>query len=376
MIQSDKPKLVYILPEYDPATGSHFFHLYEFLKVIAMDFDLFLVIEKAKTFSPDLPPPFYVQKFSFLPWRFLELLFSLAGARSRGYRHFYTHYSFLGGLASWLVARFSGGRAYYWNCGLPWLYCRGFFKEAVFRFILRHTLLVTGTEGLKRSYVWHYRLGKENVHVLPNWINLSRFQPGRDEVGAADGVRNLRDRWNIAPGTKVMLFLHRLSRRKGAHLLPEIIAEVTKHDKNVILVIAGRGPERKNLELRIKNHELEGYVQIVGEVPNREVQNYFKAADIFIMPSEEEGFPHVLLEAQALGVPYVASDVGGVREMTPPALYHFLAPSHDIPAFSEKIVELLSKDSLERLRLSQITTEWVKQYDIGEASKKFRGLFS
>lgn len=363
-----RPKIVYILSDYDPATGSHFFHIYELLKAAAEELDIFLVVEKSKVLPVDLSPSFYVQRFRFLPLRFLELFAVLIRERTRGRRFFYTHYSFFGGVASWLAASVSGGKSYYWNCGMPWLYRRGFFEEAVFRFVMRRNILVTGTPKIAEEYRKHYGLSEKKIRVVPNWINVERFAAVRPVGG-----KEFDERFGAR---KVVLFLHRLSRRKGVHLLPEIIAKVTGHDKNVIFVIVGRGPEEESLKARIRRLRLEPYVWFAGEVPHREVSRYFRAAQVFIMPSEEEGFPHVLLEAQALGVPYVACDVGGVREITPPALGRFIVPAHDPAASVRKVVEILAMDSLERLRLAKIMTEWVSQYDIANVQAKFCSLFS
>lgn len=363
-----KPRIVYVLPNYDPATGSHFFHIRELLASSAPELDIFLVIERgaAGALAPGLP--FYIQKFSFAPLRFAELIFVLLRERFRGRRYFYAHYSFYGGIASWLIARISGGRAYYWNCGMPWLYRRPLLEEAVFRFVLRHAILVTGTDGIAREYAKRYRLRRERIRVLPNWITVSRFADG-------GGREEARNKIGLAPDAAVILFVHRLSRRKGAHLIPDIAAEVTKTLKNAIFVVAGDGPERKNLELRIKNLGLGGQARIEGEVPHREIAIYFRAADVFIMPSEEEGFPHVLLEAMASGIPYAASDVGGVKDITPAVLHDYVVASGDVKAFSRRILALLQKDPESRAGISDALKAHARKFDTAGAVPQFVKLF-
>lgn len=368
MAVASKPKLAYVLPSYDPATGSHFFHLYGFLERAAEKLDLLVVIEQCRS-RPAWPFGLYCQKFLFPPLRMLELIFILLRARLSGRRHFYVHYSFYGGLASWLVARLTGAQAYYWNCGEPWRYRRPWLEEAIFRFILRRTVLVTGTDGLAQEYRRRYGLKAERVRVLPNWVDVARFRegPGRDAA---------RRTLAIPPETKVVLFVHRLSRRKGAHLIPEIAAEVTRQRKDAVLVIVGDGPERKNLESSIQNLEFAGQVRLAGEVPQRDIAPYYRAADVLLMPSEEEGFPHVLLEAMAAGIPYVASDVGGVREITPPELQAFIVPSGDTGAFAASISSLLTKPATEVAAISRREQQWVQRYDVQAALAQFTALFA
>ena len=168
---------------------------------------------------------------------------------------------------------------------------------------------------------------------------------------------------------KVVLFLHRLSRRKGVHLLPEIIKEFgDMHD--VLFVIVGEGPERQDMELRIKNYELWKNTKMVGNVSNRDIPFYFAASDIYLMPSEEEGMPNALLEAMAVGVPFVASDVAAVREMTPPGAREFILPYGKTHECANAIKKLLADEEL-RKALSREEQEWVKRFDVKVVAPKF-----
>lgn len=368
MKATDKPRIIYILPHYDPATSSHFFHLYEFLELAAKELDIFLVIEKAAA-RPAFGMPFYCQRFLFPPLRSLELLCVLARERWRGRENFYAHYSLYGAVVSWFVVRLFGGRVYYWNAGMPWLYRRSLLAEGMLRFILRRTLLVTGTKNLAQEYCRRYGLWDDGVRIMPNWVNIRRFATG---LSREESRRDL----GIPAEARVVLFVHRLSRRKGAQRIPEIAAEVTKQEKGVMFIVVGGGPEAESLKFKVQSLKLGPRVWLVGEVPHRDIPVYFRCADILLMPSEEEGLPHVLLEAQASGLPYVASDVGGVREITPPVLREYLVPSDAAHLFSQNIEKLLGLDSLERLRIGREMGAWVRQYDLPEAVPRFRKLFS
>ena len=92
------------------------------------------------------------------------------------------------------------------------------------------------------------------------------------------------------------------------------------------------------------------------------------------MPSEEEGMPNALLEAMAAGVPFVASDVAAVREMTPPGAEEFVLPSGDTHAFADKIKKLLQDEEL-RKRISLEEQQWVKQYDVSVIAPRYLELF-
>lgn len=348
-------------------TDSHFFHLYDLLDVANEKLDCYVIAERGRLPRGISSPCDYLQKWQWFPARVIELASLLLWQRFRGRRWFYIHYSFAGAMVAWFVTRLFGGTVYYWNCGMPWLYHRPWLRESVFRFILRHTILVTGTPGMAEKYRHHYALHAERIRVMPNWIHVSRYVGGLTREVA-------RQRLGIPADRKVVLFVHRLSRRKGAHLIVEVAASVTKRLENAMFLIVGDGPERKNLESRIMNQGLN--VRLAGAVSNRSIFDYFAAADIFFMPSEEEGFPHVLLEAMAYGLPYVASDVGGVREITPPVLEPFLVSFEDDARFAERISAILTLTPEEHDHLCTEERAWVGRYDLSEALPKFLALFS
>ncbi|MEK7576469.1 MAG: hypothetical protein AAB482_02120, partial [Patescibacteria group bacterium] len=93
---SSKQKLVYILPEYQTRVGTHLYHNYEFLEVAKKFFDIFVIVEKGE--QPKNLAPAYRMIFRFMPLRVIELFFVLFLLRMRGYRTFWTHYSFFGAI--------------------------------------------------------------------------------------------------------------------------------------------------------------------------------------------------------------------------------------------------------------------------------------
>ena len=364
-----RTRVVYVLPSYDAATGSHFPHLYDLITRAAASLDILVIAERSHGVPAGAPFRFRPQRFAFPPLRFLELILLLLRERLSGARFVYVHYSLFGGAAGWLVMSLTGGLAYYWNCGMPWRYARSWFAERVFRFVLRHTILVTGTAGVAAAYRRQYGLSADRVRILPNGITVERFR-------ARDARTSLRAALDIPADAGVLLFVHHLSRRKGAHHIPEIAASVAGRNSRAMVVVVGAGPEQAGLASSIQYSALRDRVRLLGEVPNERIADYFHAADVFIMPSEEEGFPHVLLEAMAAGLPYVATDVGGVREITPRELLPFVVAPDDIPAFGAAAVRLLGMSPGERAALAGAMRETVRRYDTAAVLPAFLRLFT
>ncbi|OGY65351.1 MAG: hypothetical protein A3A16_02795 [Candidatus Harrisonbacteria bacterium RIFCSPLOWO2_01_FULL_44_18] len=367
---NNKPKLCYVLPDYRPKSHTHFAYLVDFVGEISNFFNTFLIIEKGERPRIDLGcQRVQVLWFQFFPLRWCELHCRLFYARLLGYKTFYVHYSFLSAFLSSLIARLVGGRTFYWNCGLPWQYKRNFLR-ATFELITYRliTFLVTGTEGLKKEYAQHYHLPLEKIKVMPNWINLEKVNSKQKLVNRT----KLKIELKISENAKVILFAHRLSRRKGAHYLPEILNKL--RDENVVTVIIGDGPEKENIQLLITNYQLQDKVRFLGWIPNSELSGYYSIADVFIMPSEEEGFPHVLLEAMAVGTPFVAFDVGGVKEMLPPELLSYVVPLRNVDAFVAKIEETLRLSGDSYAKISEIEKKWVERYDIKKVARLFSSI--
>jgi glycosyltransferase involved in cell wall biosynthesis len=337
MNDTNRIRLLYLLPRYDADSSEHFFHLYDFLKKLQTRIPLELVVERISGTPPsDLPMRPLCIRFPIL--RFVEEYFVFLAARLRGVRDFYVHYSYTGAIAASIVVRLFGGRAFYWNCSLY----REFplSKDATWRERLRQavnlwlletsvrwcTYLVTGTPRVAEYYVKHARIPARKICLLPNFVELERFQG----ISRAEA----RKRLNLDPNRKVVLFLHRVARRKGAHHLPDIASIVLRKVKPVTFLVAGGGPDLEELRGRVKQQPLAGAFDFRGWVPNRDAPLYYRAADLYLMPSEEEGFPRVLLEAMAADCPFIAFDIGGVRDIVAPEQETCVIPAGDVAAFA------------------------------------------
>jgi glycosyltransferase involved in cell wall biosynthesis len=355
-------RLCYILLYYDPNSDEHYYHLYAFLESLAKIIDLAVIVEKSQ-----VQPPFenvshlYVQKSQNLVLRTLELFFVLLYFRLRGFKRFYAHYSYRGGILSSLVTKLLGGETFYWNCArtkdfeAPWKFNRrAILSKLRSEWPLKLTLklvshLVTGTPTMADYYATNYGLDRERIVVLPNWVDATRFALGRHGDRA-----KLRKELGLPVQAKIVLFVHRLAKRKGAHYLLAIARRVHAALPDAVLVIVGDGPLKDFLQQQVDRGGLRQQVIIVGAVPNREVPHHYAAADLFLMPSEEEGFPRVLLEAMASGLPFVATDVGGVRDIIAPEQETCLVPVGDVPAISDKIIELLGGEQARLRSLAEI----------------------
>lgn len=370
--------LVYLLPTYDPDSAEHFYHLYDFLRGLQDQIPLTVVVERMPGPAQPEAGLRLVRVHARPPAvRLCEELFLFFCARLRGVRKFYVHYSYTGAIAASLVVRVFGGECFYWNCGLYRAFASG--RGTPLRERLVHawqvrllelslrlcTWLVTGSPRMAEYYARGAHLPMGKIQLLPNFVQAGRFQ----SVGREEARRKL----GLAPSQPVFLFLHRISLRKGAGYLPQLAEQLSGQLKSFTFLVAGEGPYLPELRARVLERQLSDYFDFRGWVPNREVPVLFRAADVYLMPSQEEGFPHVLLEAMAAGCPFVAFDVGGVRDVVSPEQLPSIVVPGDLDRFASRSLRVLA-DLPERRALVEYGYRRVQRFSQERVSRAFIDL--
>lgn len=152
----------------------------------------------------------------------------------------------------------------------------------------------------------------ERIRFIPNGIDVERFRPATPAERLA-----LRRRLGLPPDRTVLTFTGRLSRAKGLTMLLEVWRELVAAGRPLHLVLVGGGGQsfddcEGELRSFIRAHGLQGTVTLPGTVSN--VPEWLQASDLFVFPSDYEGFGLAVLEAMACGLPVVATRVGAVPE--------------------------------------------------------------
>jgi glycosyltransferase involved in cell wall biosynthesis len=134
----------------------------------------------------------------------------------------------------------------------------------------------------------------------------------------------------------------RLVHIKGLHDLIDAVAGLAPDYPELHLKIAGDGPDRASLELRCAQLGLSGRVTLVGW--QEDISSFLAECDIFVQPSHQEGFGMSVLEAMAAGLPVVAANVGGLRELVEDGVTGCLTPAKDSTALAQAIQALLNDE--------------------------------
>ncbi|MCJ7622077.1 MAG: glycosyltransferase [Anaerolineaceae bacterium] len=145
--------------------------------------------------------------------------------------------------------------------------------------------------------------------------------------------------WLKAKTKKIILSVGRLNRQKDFPTLIRAFAQVCKHQPSR-LIILGEGEERSNLEMLVRELGISSEVSLPGFVQNP--YPFMKHADLFVLSSIAEGFPVVLEEAIACGIPVISTNCpGGSKEILADGVYGVLVPVGDENAIAEAIKKIL-----------------------------------
>ncbi|MDZ4277542.1 MAG: glycosyltransferase family 4 protein, partial [Dehalococcoidia bacterium] len=132
----------------------------------------------------------------------------------------------------------------------------------------------------------------------------------------------------------------RLSPEKGLDVLLRAAAELIREGLPLRVVLAGDGPLRSQLERQAEQLDIVGKVSFRGEVAHDEVPSVLRELDVFVLPSRAEGFGVAALEAQAMELPVVASNVHGIPDVVAHGRSGVLVPPGDARALAEAIGRL------------------------------------
>jgi len=146
-----------------------------------------------------------------------------------------------------------------------------------------------------------------------------------------------------------LVVVGRLSPSKGHHVLLQAMAVVRNSFPFVELFIVGDGSEREKLQALAKSLAISDSCNFIGSVPHADVYAYLKMADVAIVPSFQEAFGFVALEAMAMRVPVIASAVGGLKEVVRDGVDGLLVPPGDVNNLAQAILKLLGDEKKRKI---------------------------
>lgn len=216
----------------------------------------------------------------------------------------------------------------------------------------------------------YVRVGAVPAHkvlVVPNGVDTDRFRP--------DPAARERLRSQLGVGSRfVWLAVGRLEPVKDFPSLLQAFAHLRRDGHDPVLWLVGDGPEAPRLRAEARELRVEGAVRFWGV--RRDVPALMSAADALALPSRSEGQPLVLLEAAACGLPVVATDVGGVREVVEDGRTGFLVPPGDPEALAGAMARLMALPPPRRAAMGQAARGYVEaRYALERVVDRWEALY-
>jgi glycosyltransferase involved in cell wall biosynthesis len=195
--------------------------------------------------------------------------------------------------------------------------------------------LISVSEALKNA-MQGLGVPPDRIFVIPNGVDTSKFYPVPKD--------RARKSLKLPDDKRILLSVGGLVSGKGFHHLINALHLLrTQHQvHDLMLIIAGEGIFRPELELLIRKLQLQADVKLAGDIPHEELRLWYSAADLFCLASSREGWPNVVLEALACGVPVAATAVGGIPEIIRLPHIGRLTQSNDHQSMAKLIEEALA----------------------------------
>ncbi|MGD0451756.1 MAG: glycosyltransferase family 4 protein [Candidatus Bathyarchaeia archaeon] len=201
------------------------------------------------------------------------------------------------------------------------------------------TLIVTISNYSLEKIKQFYKVDVTKVRIVPNGVDGEKFQPFANKAAA-------RRQFGLGDEPCV-LFVGSLIPRKGLHFLVEAAKKIVKEKSDTKFLIVGEGPMKNQLVNSLEAAKLAGNFKFLGNLKDDKLPAVYNCADVFALPSIQEGQGIVLLEAQACAKPIVAFNIGGVNEAVKNEETALLVKLGNTDEFADALLKLISDKALQ-----------------------------
>lgn len=242
--------------------------------------------------------------------------------------------------------------------------CHGFFKTRWFRkaFPCWGQAVIAISKPVARHLKEDFKVAPDKVHLIANGIDLKRFTAVDDQMRRA-----ARKKWGIAD-TPLIGIIARLSDVKGIDILIKAMPAIIKEIPSAHLLIAGQGPEENALKKLTESLSLTAQIHFKDTID--QTHELLCALDVFVMPSLMEGLGLSVMEAQASGIPVVASRVGGLVDLIEDGKSGYLVPVNDPGALADRIIGVLKGPESSRAMARQARINVERHFSVERMLKQ------
>ena len=198
--------------------------------------------------------------------------------------------------------------------------------------------VIADSEFLKKQLIERVGVSPQKIHVIYCGVDVESIKP---EINKGLALRSK------ARPYKTILFLGRFIERKRPDLAIEIFAQLHAKHPDTKLIMVGEGPMENKLKLQATSYKLQANIEFTGSLFGKEKLKRYHEADLFLFPSEKEGFVLVVLEAMAAGLPLVVPNSLGFPEAVENGKNGYLANPDNIENWVKKAEKILYSTALQ-----------------------------
>lgn len=243
-------------------------------------------------------------------------------------------------------------------------YSEGFIKKIIKIFISKlFNNIIAVSEAVKKYVIKNYYIKAEKLLVIHNGVEVNKFFRSQNKLS---GIKNNQ---KIIIGS-----IGRLTKQKGFEYLIEAMGKLS--NQNVECLIAGDGELKSQLQKKVEKLRLENKVKLLGW--QKDIKSFLNKIDIFVLPSLWEGFGIAILEAGLVGLPVIASNVDGIKEIIEDKKDGLLIKPADSNELAQKIEYLLEHrefgDELAVKLLTKINNNFIIQKIVVQYEQCYNNL--
>ncbi|MCK4351991.1 glycosyltransferase family 4 protein [candidate division WOR-3 bacterium] len=250
-----------------------------------------------------------------------------------------------------IVLQIHGGRVHYLNS------LNQFLIKNIFNIADKVIIL----SSIQRKGLIKF-ISRNKIELVPNPVDTNLYIDKRLSKTDANGLR--------------VVFVSRFIREKGGFEVIRAIPMIIKSVPNVTFIFAGSGEVENEMEKLCEDLDIQKCVKFVGYITGERLIKLYTESDIFVLPTYcKEGFPNVILEAMAAGLPIITTNKGAIPEVIENYKNGFIIPPKRPDIIAKRVITLATDKKLrERIKKNNIRKSREK-YDIEIVSKKFIKIY-
>lgn len=331
-------------PPYEGGTGNVCYNQSKYLASFGHEVTVFLPLNSEGTFQEQdqkfkvkyLKPLFSYGNGSFLPKLTKEL---------KNFDIIHLHYPFFGGDIFVRMAAKKFNIPYFITYHLD-IYGNTFLKSMIFKIYNALFQRKIITDAAKISVSSKEFFAQSQIYNLVKRNQLEIIPCGVDTLETTGQTQEIFNQYHINKDTPIIVFIGVLDSAHYFKRLDILIKALSKIKHEFHLLIIGDGNLRSDFVGMVKEHSLEKFVTFTGKLSNKKVLNLLSQANFLVLPSDNESFGIVLIEAMSCGKPVVASNIPGIRAVVTDQVDGLLFQKGDVEDLALKIEYLIANPEI------------------------------